>query len=55
MRDLAQSGHTQELLILLEDGAPFVVDMVGSLATVIKETGDIKESFSPGRQAKLSF
>ena len=28
MRDLAQSGHTQELLVLLEDGAPFVVDMV---------------------------
>ena len=28
LRDLAQSGDTQELLLLLEDGAPFVVDMV---------------------------
>ena len=31
LRDLAQSGHTQELLVLLEDGAPFVVDMVSRL------------------------
>ena len=31
LRDLAQSGQTQELLGLLEDGAPFVVDMVRAI------------------------
>ena len=31
LKDLAQSGHTQELLVLLEDGAPFVVDMVRAI------------------------
>jgi len=29
LRELAASGRTRELLGLLEEGAPFVVDMVG--------------------------
>ena len=47
MRDLAQSGHTQELLILLEDGAPFVVDMVSkNLQTLHNITWpDLKKFF----------
>jgi len=38
LRDLAQSGHTQELLELLEDGAPFVVDMDGQTVLHIAAT-----------------
>jgi len=38
LRDLAQSGQTQELLGLLEDGAPFVVDMDGQTLLHIAAT-----------------